>query len=375
MRPSLAVASGTALLLIAADMHLRDEALWTHRNLGKAFYETPGMQTQAVAEFRKALDLAPESAREHVNYGLALLRAGKSDEGAAELQKAQKLDGRIPHTWFNLGIAFKKDGDFARAATQLQQMVKLGPADAVSHYNLGAVYKAQGQTETAQREFETASHLAPHLAGPHFQLYNAYRQAGRIEDAARELHTFQEIKKAGEAAAVPEDMEWNAYAEIYDPRTSAPIQPGIISAPKRAAPILGLADVVTMAPGDFDNDGLADLCVITKTGAYLFRNEKGSYRRLPARLPPGNYTKALWLDYDHDYDLDLFLIGEKSVLMRNNGAAGFSDETARFPFVTGAALDAVPIDLIADSNGFDLVVSYKDRSGVLYRDRLAGKYE
>src|SRR5436190_15619842 len=237
MRPSLAVASGTALLLIAADMHLRDEALWTHRNLGKAFYETPGMQTQAVAEFRKALDLDPESAREHVNYGLALLRAGKSDEGAAELRKAQKLDARIPHTWFNLGIAFKKDGDFPRAAAQFEQMVKLAPDDAVSHYNLGAVYKAQGRAETARREFETASHLAPHLAGPHFQLYNAYRQAGRPGDAARELQIFQEIKKRNEGAAIPEDMEWNDYAEIYDPRDPAPIHTGVVSAPKRAAPI------------------------------------------------------------------------------------------------------------------------------------------
>ena len=36
---------------------------------------------------------------------------------------------------------------------------------------------------------------------------------------------------------------------------------------------------------------------------------------------------------------------------------------------------SLPIDLIADTNGFDLVVSYKDRGGVLYRDRLAGKFE
>ena len=41
----------------------------------------------------------------------------------------------------------------------------------------------------------------------------------------------------------------------------------------------------------------------------------------------------------------------------------------------GTAIDAAAIDLIADTNGVDLAVSYRDHAGVLYRDRLLGKYE
>ena len=84
---------------------------------------------------------------------------------------------------------------------------------------------------------------------------------------------------------------------------------------------------------------------------------------------------ALWIDYDHDYDEDLILIGDDSRLLRNNGEAGFSDETKRFPFVAGRALDAVRFDLEPDTPGFDLVVSYAGRPGVLYRDRLGGTYQ
>src|SRR5581483_4586796 len=69
------------------------------------------------------------------------------------------------------------------------------------------------------------------------------------------------------------------------------------------------------------------------------------------------------------------LLGETSALARNNGAAGFSDETASFPFQKGTAVDAAMIDLIADTNGMDLAVSYADQAGVLYRDRFLGKYE
>ena len=54
------------------------------RNLGKALYENPTTQMQAVAEFKKALDMVPDSARERVNYGIALLHAGKTAEGIAD---------------------------------------------------------------------------------------------------------------------------------------------------------------------------------------------------------------------------------------------------------------------------------------------------
>ena len=64
----------------------KEDLLWRHRNRGKAFYENPTAQTQAVEEFRKAFALAPDSARERLNYGLALLRAV-----IEEVDRAQRL--------------------------------------------------------------------------------------------------------------------------------------------------------------------------------------------------------------------------------------------------------------------------------------------
>src|SRR5215471_12283607 len=81
-----------------------DEVLARHRALGQAFYENPTTQQEAVTEFQAALKLAPNSSRERLNYGLALLRAGKVEEGVAELKAVQKASPEIPHTWFNLGI-------------------------------------------------------------------------------------------------------------------------------------------------------------------------------------------------------------------------------------------------------------------------------
>jgi tetratricopeptide (TPR) repeat protein len=399
----------------------KDELLWHHRNLGKAFYENPTTQYRAVEEFKAALDLAPGSARERLNYGLALLRAGKTAEGIAELEKVQKQDPSLPHTWFNLGIAYKRDADYARAQAQFERMIELVPDEPVSHYNLGTLYKLAEKPELAIRQFEAAARLAPHFAGPHYQLFNAYRTAGRAEDSRRELAIFQEVRKSQEGAAIPEDLEWSWYSEIWDepePQEMAPVapakwetrelatgldastatlavldangdgRPDLLAASAAGAALFrggterveasGLAEVksVTAAvPGDFDNDGLADLCVVAGGAATLWRNAGGRFEKLAVSIPPGSFHTAAWLDFDHDYDSDLVLLGDGAALLRNEGSGGFQDETRRMPFVPGKALGAAMLHVLSDTQGLDLAVTYADRSGVIYRDRLSGAYE
>src|SRR5262249_25032930 len=124
---------------------------------------------------------------------------------------------------------------------------------------------------------------------------------------------------------------------------------------------------------DFNNDGLVDLCVITSSGPVLYENKKGTFAKSKFSLPTGTYSSAVWIDFDHDYDLDLILLGKKPVLLRNQGEAGFVEHP--FPFVAGEAIDAVPIRVVADSKSKDLIISYKDHPGTLYLDQLTAEYK
>ncbi len=406
------------LLLFGAAPSADLDKLWHLRNLGKAFYENPTTQKEAVEQFRKALAANPNSVREHINYGLALLKAGETPQGIAELRKAQQQDPSIPHTWFSLGIAAKKDGNNEEAIAQLEQMIKLVPDDAISHYNLAVLYKLTGSQERARAEFLRAIELNPNLAAPHYQLSSFYRQSAKPEDAAREMAAFMELKKrAGSTAS--EDLESNNYSEIYEiieplPVPSAPAtlkfvdrSLGTLDAAnaglaaidvtgQRKADLLAwsssgivvsrngadaakilpdVRDVVAVIPGDYDNDGLSDLCVLTRTGAALFHNQKGVFTKAEIALPDGPYTTAIWLDYDHDYDLDLFLLGPSPKLMRNNGDGTFTDQTGAFPFAKGNAVAATLFARQLETSARDLVVSYADHSGVLYLDKLNGVFE
>jgi hypothetical protein len=227
----------------------------------------------------------------------------------------------------------------------------------VPRYNLGSVLRSKGDNEAAIPEFLEAERLNPNLAGPHFQLFSLYQRAGNREAAARERQAFEDAKKRSEGAAVPEDMEWCFYVELDDPpetHVSAANEPTkyddkVVSAGwsgavnmlaidsegvgqadllvwsrdrvellKKGAEVAknsgleGLKDVRSIAAGDFDNDGLADLCVVTGAGAAIFRNIKGTFSKVaefpntairrvrPRRFGSITITITIWTYYCSD---------------------------------------------------------------------------
>jgi tetratricopeptide (TPR) repeat protein len=416
---------GAVLLLTPAGAGSgNEEELWRHRNLGKALFETPATMSQAPAELKKALELAPDSFRDRLNYGLALLRTGDLDAAIAELEKAQKLNPDLPHTWFNLGVAYKRKGRRADAQRQFERMAQMIPDEPVVHYNLGLLYGLAGRKSDALKEFEISANLDRKLVAPRFKIYEYYRIEDDMASAARALKDFQRAKEDQQERGDAEDMEWCYYAELYDPIEARP--PGrdpsppaelkfedrrlggkvdantaglltIGSGSDRAPDLLvwsqmgaklyrggrdeihdsglaGLEGIVAVAPGDFDNDGLTDLCVLTDQGPRLFHNAKGAFEEVKSSLPQERFDFALWFDFDHDYDPDLFLLGAKSYLFRNEGQGRLTDYTSHFPFAQGRAVAAAYLRRIPDSKGIDLAVSYDGNHGVLYRDELQGKF-
>ena len=420
-----AFALSVAVLLSVACSHpRRDEgALDRHRNLGKAFYENPTTKQQAVSEFQQALAIAPDSAREKLNYALALLRAGGHEQEAVKLlEEVERQDPSLPHPWFNLGIYYKHQGDTNRAIAQFEGMISRVPGEAIAHFQLGLLYRQANRIADAQKQFETAADLNPQLAAARFQLYNLSRPTGNTAQTARYLADFERLRELQKTWVIPEDAEWCDYAEIYDPPaaraqgyalavsqyTDTRLEGSVDAATAgltlidsagtgqtdllvwsarggvklylrgqqlaTATGLEGITGAIAVAPGDFDNDGLMDLCVLTAAGPQLYRNVHGKFVRQQTNLPARRFDAAVWLDYDHDYDLDLVLLGPEPALMRNQGAAGWMDRTSDFPFIKGSVIDARKLRVVSDSKAFDLAVFYRDHTPVLYRDQLGGRY-
>ena len=133
-----------------------DDALQRHRNLGKAFYENPTTHAEAIAELKKALDLAPNSIPEKLNYALALLRGGRAPRPSPCCRKSRSRDPALPHTWFNLGIYYKQNNELDKATAQFEQLIQLAPDEPIAHYQLGTLYRADGKRDRAAAEFQRA---------------------------------------------------------------------------------------------------------------------------------------------------------------------------------------------------------------------------
>lgn len=416
---ALAFASGVAVWMLATAQTPSNgpeqARLQELRNLGKALYETPGSSRQAVEVLKEALDLNPGSARERLNYGLALLRAGQREAGMEEVARAQRIDRTLPHTYFNLGIEYKKAGEVEKAIDQFTQMERLVPDEAKTQYNLGALFKQIGNIPRAIERFERTIELDPSLAAPHFQLFGIMRRID-MERATQELDKFKALKAATEDAAVGEDVDWSFYSELHDPSlaTGAAAPAVAFRFEQRAAGQLsgtplgalsldlnadGLADVLAWSAtdaaalvgssngpeaastglggaifygaGDFDGDGAADLCRVDGDGVEVLVNRSGRAfdRTFEAA---GDFDTCLFADYDRDNDFDLFALGADKRLLQNDGEGSLNDVSGDFPFADGRVRAAATAELFED-NGHDFIAVYDDTVAV-HQDRKLGTF-
>ena len=298
------------------------------------------------------------------------------------------------------------------------------PGEPITEYNLGVLYKAAGRADDANSKFALAASLDPNFAAPHFQLFNYHRQQGQSDKAKAALARFQELKRLHEESGTGnEDVEWSLYSEIYeaidsklsaDSTAAVPLRFAATALPGKADPatasllvvdldgsgsgdllvvsssgitayrkgitplrepaLEALSGVISAAPGDYDNDGLTDLCVLTTSGAVLLHGTKGGFEKAPVTLPAGRFDGALWIDYDHDYDADLILYGAQTRLVRNQLPDGFAERPDDIRFAAGKAIAAVETRVIPDTKSHDFVIAYADHPAVLYKDRLAGVY-
>ncbi len=142
-----------------------------------------------------------------------------------------------------------------------------------------------------------------------------------------------------------------------------------------------VTDAVSCALGDVNNDGLPDLLVTCQTGARLFLNQgKCSFQEAGGGGSPRQASlearSALFLDADHDGDLDLFVCGsEANQLWNNNGDGSFTNvaSQAAIECPAGNSQLVLPGDVDNDRD-LDLVVLPAGRPGRLFLNDLLGQY-
>jgi len=150
-------------------------------------YSTQWEWSAAEREFKRALELSPNSANTHKLYWLYLSSQGRHQEALAEIRNALRLDPLNLKYNENLGQEYEIGGEYDLAMQEFKKVVEMDPSFASVHGDLASVYLDTGKYDLWIQEAETEYNLShqPEYETVIKEVGKVYSQSG-IEAALRE---------------------------------------------------------------------------------------------------------------------------------------------------------------------------------------------
>ncbi len=181
------------------------ETLWTHtlactsRNpfalssLGSALADR-GEVDKAIAQYRKALEIAPDFAGAHFHLGLALAGRRELDEATAHYRRALEINPGYAEAHNNLANLLADRGQLDDAMAHYTKALEIKPDYAVAHNNLGLALAGRGRIDEAIAEFRKSLEIKPVYAEAHVNLATALAGRGEVDEAISHCRKALEIK-------------------------------------------------------------------------------------------------------------------------------------------------------------------------------------
>lgn len=400
---------------------------------------------KARQQFEQAYAKNPGTVLPLVNEGIAYLYLRKLTEAEDTLKKAVSLDPSSLRGWYSLGITHLSGGNQEAALADFQHALAIDPEDPDIHYFIGNIDLSLKKYNEAVVEFNRALQTTPLHASAQFGLARALQREGKLDESREHLKRFQEITQAKIGTLMSSTYgEQGRYATVQD-MLAPPPAPGMMI-PVKFEPVVshsaltgnhqeasggtcivdlegdgskdmlamvhgegvrafrlakngelqmvppektGLqleGDGVSCAVGDFDNDGLPDLAFALTDKVALFRNlGHGKFIDVTNTVGIHALNKPaglMFVDFDHDGDLDLFIAGAlstagstPSVLWRNNGNSTFTEWTAPTGLGGTSATGGAVLSDINNDRAVDLVVSNSQGAPQLYENQREGAFK
>jgi tetratricopeptide (TPR) repeat protein len=121
---------GFSVLQFEQRIGLLDDTLAeAHTSLAMVMYEYEFDWAGSEREFRRAIELNPNYAFTHDQYGYVLMFTGRFDESVAEMKRASELDPLSAGITMDLGFALLYQGKYAAANEQFCKALELDPCD------------------------------------------------------------------------------------------------------------------------------------------------------------------------------------------------------------------------------------------------------
>lgn len=149
---------------------------------------------EAIAEYRRAIEIKPDAAELHRSLGLIYLLNNAYDEAQQALEKALELDAANPRSLYVTGRLFVARQQHAESIRFLETALQLDPNLVEARPSLGRAYLRVGRVEEAVAQLEQAL-ILDYYGDIHYSLFQAYRRLGNMERATLALDRSTEMRK------------------------------------------------------------------------------------------------------------------------------------------------------------------------------------
>src|ERR1044072_5123414 len=341
-------------------------------NLAIALYNVPDLAA-SQKEAEAAAAASPNAPQPQYILGLIARQQNRPEDAVAAFQRVLKIDPRDVGANVQLGHLYLQQRKFPEAVAALRTALEEEPYNGTALYNLGTSLIRGGQREEGTRPMQQFQ--ARRASGAATTVGTNYLEQGRYAEALVSTGAEADLvdKRTPEVSFADATAALVAQTDALSP---TPRSGGLLlfdfdadgdldllgPAPGRKllrndggklSDVIeqsGLAGAVPgdipggVVAGDVDNDDRPDLLFAGSNHLALYHNEGGGRFKdttAAARLPGRTATSGVvaFVDYDHDGDLDIRIVGgtievtrdaaaPPNLLLRNNGDGTFADVTA-----------------------------------------------
>ncbi len=202
------------VLYLAAKLHMkafndatfamfqRAPSSYRVHELSGEIFEVENRYSDAVSEYKKAIELNPSAPELHFRLGRAILLQSHSaeslEQAAAEFKSELKLSPEDGACEFQLGQIAQVQGKTAAAKPHFERAVQLSPTFVQALIALGKLNSQEKKYDQAISLLSRAAQLQPANESAHYALLTAYRDSGQMEKAKQEKAILDKLQKPPE---------------------------------------------------------------------------------------------------------------------------------------------------------------------------------
>ncbi|UCD28571.1 MAG: tetratricopeptide repeat protein [Planctomycetota bacterium] len=151
-------------------------------SLGIVLYKQ-GKINEAIAHYRKALQIAPNYPEALNNLAAALVHVGQIDEGIECYKKSLKIKKRHPHAHYNLANALVKKGNIDEAIYHYHQAMEFEPNYPYIYHKLARALMKKGSIDEGLARYQEALEMMPDKAVVHNSMALDLSRLNRTKEA------------------------------------------------------------------------------------------------------------------------------------------------------------------------------------------------